>query len=89
MVDCDAEAAIPEPLRDYQLPEPPADLAVRPYRHVAIVEATEPLPAPAPQTVPPDGWWPHSVHATSSRRGRSTRSPSGCSDARRGTAAAG
>ena len=62
LVDCDAEAAIPEPLRDYQLPEPPADLAVRPYRHVAIVEATEPLPAPAPQTAPPDGWWPHSVH---------------------------
>jgi hypothetical protein len=23
---------------------------------------TEPLPAPAPQTAPPDGWWPHSVH---------------------------
>ena len=62
MVDCDAEAAIPEPLRDYELPEPPADLAVRPYRHVAVVEATEPLPAPAPQTAPPDGWWPHSVH---------------------------
>ena len=90
LIDCDAEAAIPEPLRDYQLPEPPADLAARPYRHVAIVEATEPLPAPAPQTAPPDGWWPHSVHATSSRRGRSTRSPSGCSAARaRGTAAAG
>ena len=50
LVDCDAEAAIPEPLRDYELPEPPADLAVRPYRHVAVVEATEPLPAPAPQT---------------------------------------
>ena len=62
LVDCDAEAAIPEPLRDYELPEPPADLAVRPYRHVAVVEATEPLPAPAPQTAPPDGWWPHSVH---------------------------
>ena len=62
LIDCDAEAAIPEPLRDYQLPEPPADLAARPYRHVAIVEATEPLPAPAPQTAPPDGWWPHSVH---------------------------
>ena len=62
LVDCDAEAAVPEPMRDYTLPEPPADLAVRPYRHVAVVEATEPLPAPAPQAPPPDGWWPHDVH---------------------------
>ena len=41
---------------------PTAFLRGAAYRHVAIVEATEPLPAPAPQTAPPDGWWPHSVH---------------------------
>ena len=60
-VDCDAEAAIPEELRDLELPEPPADLAERPYAHIAIVQRTEPLPAPTPQEPPPDGWWPHDV----------------------------
>ena len=32
LVDCDAEAAIPEELRGFQLPAPPADLTDRPYR---------------------------------------------------------
>ena len=62
LVDCDSEAAIPEELRTFELPEPPADLAYRPYKHVAIVQPTAPLPAPAPQEPPPDGWWPHDVH---------------------------
>ena len=61
LVDHDAEAAIPEELRDYVLPEPPADLADRPYRHVAVVRRTKPLPPPEPQPPPPDGWWPHDV----------------------------
>ena len=61
-VDCSPGNTIPPELLGYTLPKPPPDAPLQPFRHTAILFPTEPLPAPASQDPPADGWWPDSVH---------------------------
>ena len=60
-VDCSPGASLPPELYGYVLPLPPPDTAERPFRHTAVVYPTQPLAAPAAQTAPEDGFWPHDV----------------------------
>ena len=61
-VDCSPGGSLPPELIGYTLPDPPPDARRRPFRHTAVIYPTKPLPAPAAQTPPADGWWPHDVH---------------------------
>ena len=60
-VGCSPGESLPPELYGYTLPLPPPDTALRPFRHTAVVYPTQPLAAPAAQTAPEDGFWPHDV----------------------------
>ena len=62
LVDTTPGAALPAELLPLAPPAPPADAALRPFRHTAVIYfPTDPLPAPESQTPPEDGFWPHDV----------------------------
>ena len=61
LVDTTPGATLPAELLPLAPPAPPEDAALRPFRHTAVIFATDPLPAPESQTAPEDGFWPHDV----------------------------
>ena len=61
LVDTTPGATLPAELLPLAPPAPPADAALRPFRHTAVIFPTDPLPAPKSQTPPEDGFWPHDV----------------------------
>jgi len=60
-VTVDAEATLPEELKELHLPESPPDILRRLYKHVSHVPKTKPLPPGKKPSAPPDGWWPDSI----------------------------
>lgn len=42
-VDTTPGATLPHEMLKYELPAPPADAALRPFRHTAVIFATDPL----------------------------------------------
>ena len=61
LVDTTPGATLPAELLPLAPPAPPADAALRPFRHTAVIFPTDPLPEPKSQTPPEDGFWPHDV----------------------------
>ena len=61
-VDTEPGDTLPHELLSFKLPAPPADAALLPFRHTAVIFPTQPLPEPERQPPPEDDFWPHDIH---------------------------